>query len=418
MLKKFSVYVMIVMAIGFLAQVAGAAAVGPVDPVTKYPVYYTDNNGVSVGGPPPVGDGATAPTNIFSPVIAGNLISVPTGFGDEYFYWIATADRNIFRTRTGRVDVVFGLEAVYGTGVPTAGQQIVFSRLRLRAALPTAGTYTFDHPWGTVTFNVSATDALLKRAINYTWDIGVAAGNFNAVIAQGGDVLKGFLIATGAPVGWVGDGVTSTTVAGGPVRNLVKLTGPAGARLDPATNANFIQTDRFVVSGRQVAAIPTPLAADRVTYTTATSFIDIFGTSAAAAVVTVSGAGVVAVPLDTLVATADANGKFFKRVATSTAAPPATITLNVPASPGFTATTINPAVTDVVYITQADWAGGLLTVAATSSDTLAAPVLTAYNGTTALGVVPGILPVVVPPPSIEVRSAKGGKDNMLIHIVP
>jgi len=74
---------------------------------------------------------------------------------------------------------------------------------------------------------------------------------------------------------------------------------------------------------------------------------------------------------------------------------------------------------DVVYITQADWAGGLLIVVATSSHTLVpAPVLTAFNGATALGVVPGILPVAVPPPSIEVRSSKGGKDNMLTHIVP
>ena len=141
-------------------------------------------------------------------------------------------------------------------------------------------------------------------------------------------------------MGWVGDGASLTTVIGGPLRNFVKVTGPAGSDLDGKKN-NFVQSTLFVVSGRKVAGALTTLAADRVTYTTAGQAIDIFGTTNAAAEVTVSGAGVVALPGGTLVATATANGKFYKRVA-YTPTLPTTVTLSVAAAVTFLANTISP----------------------------------------------------------------------------
>lgn len=251
MLKKIIVFTGIVMLICSMSRMAGAAVVGPVDPVTKFPVYYQDDKGMYVAGPPPAGDGLKAPTNIFGPVIAGNPLSASTGFGSEYFYWLAKVDSRTFRTRSGKAEVTFGLMANYAGGTPQAGQQAVFSRIRLQAVLPAPGAYTLDHPYGTESFNVTADDVSQKKPINFIRDLG-AAGDFNAVIAQGGGVLKGFLVANtiaASPDEWLGDGVTVSTVTGSPLRNFVRLTGPPGTRLNPVTNANFIQTDLFIVSG-------------------------------------------------------------------------------------------------------------------------------------------------------------------------
>ncbi len=139
MLNKMSVLVLAAMVIWVCSQNAEAAGVGPVDPITKFPLYYLDEKGQMVAGPPPVGDNSSAPTNIFDPVIPGHPLSVPTGFGLEYFYWQARVDPD-FRTRSGKVAITFGLLATYAGGTLQAGQQTVFSRIHLRAALPAAGT--------------------------------------------------------------------------------------------------------------------------------------------------------------------------------------------------------------------------------------------------------------------------------------
>ncbi len=252
MLNRMSVLVLAIMVICACGQPAGAAGVGPVDPITKFPLYYLDDKGVIVAGPPPVGDNSKAPTNIFDPVIPGHPLSIPTGFGLKYYYWRAEVDPD-FRTPAGKVAITFGLEATYAGGTLAAGRQTVFSRIHLRAVLPAAGTYTFDHPYGTDTFTVTPDEVSLKGPINIIRDVGLAAGDFNAVIAQGGDVLKGFLAANtiiaADPDEWLGDGVTLATVTGGPARNFVRLTGPPGAGLNPPTGANFIRTNLFIVSG-------------------------------------------------------------------------------------------------------------------------------------------------------------------------
>ncbi|MEW6657295.1 MAG: hypothetical protein AB1424_01415 [Thermodesulfobacteriota bacterium] len=251
MLKKIIVFTGTFVLICSLSGLSGAAVVGPLDPVTNFPIYYKDDKGVSAAGPPPIGDGHKAPTNIFTPVAAGNPVSASTGFGAEFFYWLAKVDSRTFRTRSGKVEISFGLVATYAGGTPQEGKQTVFSRVRFQALLPAPGTYILDHPYGTESFNVTAEDVSLKKPINITRDLG-AAGDFNAVNAQGGGVLKGFLVANtiaANPDEWLGDGVTVSSVTGGPVRNFVKLIGPAGAKLDPVTNANFIYTDLLIVSG-------------------------------------------------------------------------------------------------------------------------------------------------------------------------
>jgi len=245
------------------ARVTANLQVGPIDPRsiyqgnpnTGYPGYYQDDQGTRLGLLPITGDGINAPTQIYDNVVVSNPYSAFLGFGSEAFYYIMTA---VFNTSAGRAVAVFGIESAFGPGAATPGQEIVFQRFRLRVDLASPGTYTFQHPWGTETFNVTAADIAANagvKAINFTRDVGLTPRDFN--IAAGGYINR-FVrqSAPPPPAGWIGDGATIGTVTGSPTGfNAVRLTGPAGVNLDGAGN-NFIQTNLLSVSGRILNVAP------------------------------------------------------------------------------------------------------------------------------------------------------------------
>ncbi|MBI2919120.1 MAG: PKD domain-containing protein [Chloroflexi bacterium] len=238
---------------------ASAGWVGPVDPAfiyqgnpnTSFPGYYADNTGTRVALLP--ADGAPAPQQIVDPPDPTNPYQVFLGMGEEGFYYIAETS---FNTVSGKAVFVFAIEA----NVVNPGDEVVFTRVRLFAKVPVAGTYKFKHPWGEETIEVTQDDIDANRGIRFTNDLGLATRSFLEAAAASGPI-DGFLHQTvpAPPAGWIGDGVSLGPVIGSPTGfNKVRLTAPNGVNLDGAGNS-VMETDQFTVAARlQTTAAPSP----------------------------------------------------------------------------------------------------------------------------------------------------------------
>ena len=303
---------------------AGLSAVGvspnfnSVTTSNGFPQWYTDANGFTVDLPvPPAGDGLNAPTMIYQALDVGsNAVAQRAGFDTEAFYFNARADPKDFKTAYGKVVVTLGLEASYGTGTPTDGQQVVFARIRIKAPVTVAGTYTFSHPWGVETIVVTPADiAGTNKGIFFTKDFGLstgwnpdgsggwlpvaAPGGFYSVL-QSGNIMSTFLraVSPAPPAGWIGDGATLSTVTGSPTGyNKVRLEGP-----DPdlgGVGIAFIETPLFVVSGHlRPDPIITPSAGPNGTISPATVQTVPYGTTPTFTMTPDAGYGVADVLVD------------------------------------------------------------------------------------------------------------------------
>jgi len=324
MLRKSLCFGLILVLSLALAPAAMALrALGPVNPLNGYPTYVQDEFGVQLDLPvPPYGDGVTAPTMIFDPVIPGNSVSTAAGFGTEAFYFLATS--NITFPNAGRAILVLGIEAAYGSGTPNPANppdQMVFSRVRIRFDATVAGTYTVTHPWGVETLVLTAAD--VGTRFNHVFDWGGFAPS--PITTIGGftypAIPSSFERVLISPIPWsfltpatevvqvqgeqafiLGDGVTLTTVTGGfNGVNDFTIVGPANAF---GTNVNTVATTLFTVSGHIAGlAIPTiapppPPAVDTITitlarYNTKNQNLEVRATSTnPAAVLTAVGYGI------------------------------------------------------------------------------------------------------------------------------
>jgi len=404
-----------------------------------FPQWYTDANGVTVDlpTPRPIGDGLTAPTMVYQPLTgASNAVALRAGFDTEAFYFNAKANPKGFQTAYGKIVMISGLEASYANLTPTEGQQVVFARIRIKAPVKVAGTYTLTHPWGSETINVTAADInSTNKGIFFTKDFGLNTGwnpagagwspvappgGFYSVL-QPGNTMSTFLRAVNPapPAGWIGDGVTLSTVTGSPTGyNTVRLQGP-----DPNLDGkghNFVETSLFVVSGHIPAstAVPLPLKVDRATSSSlgGTPNIDLFLTSKQGATVTVTAGGAA---LFTGAVT-DPSGKFYQSFPGTATSITVAVTS---ADPGFTPATRTVPVVEYVNITSAAYsvAGNSLTVTATSGAAGATLNVAGFGdmtlaaGTYTLGPVTLTSPL---PPSITVNSSAGGTDTAQVAITP
>ncbi|MBI2854544.1 MAG: hypothetical protein HYX87_06460, partial [Chloroflexi bacterium] len=223
---------------------AAGMQAGPVVPVAGFtapngfPLYYQDTLGTKLNLLP-----ITA-VNFADGVIPGNAYSAALGFGTEAFYYLAAPEITGAGGITGVIE--FAIEAIFGSptgdAVPTV--EAVMARTRIRLSLPVSGDYTIQTPYGTRNFPgivLGAAGGQLGGAtldINFTEDIGAIPRIFsgaNSPIAPADPVLNPNPITVflrpvapqlGAPAVF-GDGVTPTTVTGGPLRNTVIITGPA-----------------------------------------------------------------------------------------------------------------------------------------------------------------------------------------------
>jgi hypothetical protein len=390
-----------VLCITFLSMgqiVQGAMdAVGPTNPTNGFPVWYQ-------------AAGITLEQCNFSAVVTDpNCIAAgPTdtpfpGVDFEEAFWFAADSTVAGQGVTGLL--VENVEAAFGTGNAMAGQQIVFSRIRIRINVPVTGNYTVTFPYGQKTYNVTALVA--GNDINDTVDIG--GGPLDFVTALGGSIGPFLQCVTPAPPpGYLGNYNLPCTVTGSPTgNNFFRIQGPGGIN---------VSTNLFSVSGKLFTGSPILLDSSVYRRDAANAGqIDLFATADPTAVVT---ADANTAPTPTNVTLTNAGNKFFGSIPFAGAVP-TTVTLTATGLTG-NPTTISANPVDVVTITQAQYnvGTGTLSVTADTSDqgTLPAAVIRAFNqdnvliGTLTKGVSTNFA-LAAPPAEVVVNSSAGGSDG-------
>jgi hypothetical protein len=350
----------------------------------------------------------------------------PTNYADEQFYFhVAGGGAG---AAGAQVLYEHALEAAFVNGAPAAGEQMVFSRFRLRVTgLTNGATYTVTHPYGTATF-VAGVDGL-PGEINVTNDIGTVAGGFN--LALGGNVGP-FLVplgyVAGLPGSFISDAVTEGPIQGSPFgTNFLRIDGPGLGAAFPANavSATRVQWNNFALQGQLAAAGGVGVTAAHVAKqaTPAENMVDVWGVADSGVSLQASVPGVAGVPMKEIGTT----GKYFGRVPFAGAVTPASVTVtNLTDVPPRSAT--KTGITDLVTINSATYiTGNNLYVTANSSDKVGNPALTAtaagYPAVTLIssgaGVASGSIILAagaVPPETVTVTSAGGGTATLPVLV--
>ena len=157
---------------------------GAVDPSNGFPSSFRDTTGLALPLCLSIATTATgAPLCVLPPASPTfdptKPIVFPGNFPGEAFYFSATASLPIPATATapgGALKLALALEAGFATGVPGAGQQITFGRVRIRAGGLEAGRrYRVTHPYGVDVFDVTDSG---QTSINFTEDVLPIPGSF------------------------------------------------------------------------------------------------------------------------------------------------------------------------------------------------------------------------------------------------
>lgn len=360
-------------------------------------------------------------------------VNFPTNFPGEAFWF--TADASLIDAASG-IDLAYGsaLEAAFAAEEVTDGDQVSFARIRIRADIPTAGTYIVTHPYGVEVFEVDAAD-VGTRAINMTRDIGIGTPKtYNGALA--GDVGP-FLRSVNGPYtetnpdtglveGFIGDPNLEEEVTGSPFNtNFIRIQGPGG--IDLSTNL-------FAVTGKlSTVSLATPALAERATYSRKNGdngvvaqqdvFLQAPPPPGSASFTDSSN-----LSLD--MTEANATGNWYGQSSTNPTLP-ATLSVtadNGLAIPNSTPTTKNISLIDLVQIHSAVYnpANSELTISASSSDETAFPTLTVFSNGEPVGTLAGSGPVKslstniapIPPAQIRVESDHGGSDLEEVIIQP
>ncbi|MBF8701401.1 MULTISPECIES: Ig-like domain-containing protein [Pseudomonas] len=435
------------LAAGFSLTVTSAAfaALSDVDPgpytfaTGGYPMWYKDSldqslelcqsRATSTRAPGAPGAPAYMCTLLPEPGIYDDALPLvfPDNWPPEMFWFLAETTIPQAGNSGYELEVyVAGVEAAFAAENPVDGDQQSFARIRIRASVPSTGTYTITHPYGVETVNVTTAG---RRAINITRDIGIGApGNFRGALAGAiGPWLKGVggpytevNPDTGAIETYIGDPNITEAVTGSPFNtNFVRIEGPAGT----------IQTNTFSVSGKVLdQRAQTPVSLERATYSrnaTGTR-TEVFAKAPSAASLCMrNGIALVGTPPSPCqyTLTADNNGLFFHQQS-GQEAPPAVVVVTASNSAGGTQpTALSSKLTDVVKVSTAryDWANKRLLIEASSSDEVAIPDLLAqgYGRLSKAGTLQSLTvnDVPQPPATITVKSARGGSDVEPVVVV-
>lgn len=435
-------------ALGLAASVGTAQAeLAAVDPgpytfsTGKFPLWYQDRNNLSLelcqskavspavpGAPGAPGAPSYLCTLVPEPGVFDDTLPMvfPDNWPSELFWFLAETsipDRNGYELEI----YTAGVEAAFAGGQPLDGDQQSFARIRIRASVPVAGTYTITHPYGVETVNVTNPG---RRAINITRDIGIGAtGDFSGALA--GDIgpfltsASGRVSAvnpeTGVTETFIGDPNVPGPVVGSPFNtNYVEITGPAGT----------IRSADFTVSGKVLdSRPPTPVEIERTSYrrTSDSTRIEVFANSTALnstvcyreTLALVAGTP----PSPCLVnLISDNNGYFFGNSTTQALPPFVVVTASDPS--GTTKpTALSGKLTDVVKINTArySWDTRTLTIEAVSSDETLVPDLAAegFGRLTKNGITQtlSVADLPQPPAAITVKSSAGGLDREPVTVV-
>ena len=213
---------------------AALAGVGPTDPSTGFPSFYTDESGMSLQ--------LCIDSITLCIADATGPISAPDG---EAFYWAADAN-------AGGIDGHWALEAAFGATEedPNVSVPEVFQRTQFSAendALVPGATYTITDPFGTLTCTADGSGGIVNNGCRTESD--PAEGFGGALNGR----LGPFLTATaGAPAGYIGGGPdSSSTVTGSPTGfNMFRVQGPGITGTCTGGIPNCAETSLFAISGK------------------------------------------------------------------------------------------------------------------------------------------------------------------------
>ena len=330
----------------------------------------------------------------------------PTNFPDENFYQMASADVvgngiNLF--------IEMNLEAAYATGPVIAGDEMVFGRIRMRDKARADGvTDRITHPSGIDEITTEG-----GNGINLTQDVGTTPGAFGGALGSRiGPFLKWDGSAPAAPAGYTGDPSILHKITGSPY-NTNKVT--VERKNADGTYTLLATQDLFSVQGRYATNSGVDVA--RATYSLqadGNGTLDVFASSEVD-----QSIQVLASPLGFAnTSLVSDGGRYFGRLALKAANPVAAgATIDVVNAGDRPVATKTVPLADAVTIASAVFTAGAagapapantLTVTATSSDVKNNPTLTVdgFNVPLVNGTV--TIPTVAPPPSITVKSARGG----------
>jgi hypothetical protein len=248
------------MALAVPGAAHASTGVGMHGPATEafgwFPEWFEDSSGMRlelcVDGPYGM---ATMESSLPHP---DQPASFPGNFPDEAFWW---AGETTLTYPGGSALLVLAHEAAFGSGSPSAGQQIAFGRVRIRATGLTPGAwYRFTHPFGQI--DLQATDKG-ARGVDYTEDAGCTTPpcddeGFSRVgdSAIGPDFLEWDPAQSAPPGGYIGNPAISHRVIGSrfvapgetePANyfRIERIAGRGGPVLDAVG-----RTDFFLVQGK------------------------------------------------------------------------------------------------------------------------------------------------------------------------
>ena len=439
---------------------------GPYTAATGYfPLYYQDKQNLTLDlclskavSPDPAAAGGLLCNLLPNPGVFDPALPIvfPVNFPDEAFYF--TADANVVGSGIDLIYVAH-LEAAFAAGLPVPGDQITFSRIRVRAdfdvTVPTPGTYTITPPYGVETFTVATPG---RRGINSTRDIGVSPGNFaGALLGDIGPFLRRSAAEGGAPSAliqgldpvtllpngelFIGDPNVTQFATGSPFgTNFVQIQRVADAGGNPTTSPT-VSSNQFFLSGRVWnGQRPTNVAVERASYSrtvdpvtfAVTTRIDSFAGSTPTASVCFRETLDLVPPAPgnpcKISMTGDGAGKFFGQDGNAPVVPPyIVVTATDPnAATPTTPTPLAQALGDVLKVTKAQYATNTRTllIEATSSDEAAPPkiaavglgVLTPVPGTIAGQRLQAVLPA-EPPAFVTLVSSGGGRHTEPVTVV-
>jgi len=417
---------------------AALAALTEVDPgpytlgTGGFPIWYKDAGNLSLELCQSRATSSRAPGAPGAPAYMCTLLPEPGVYDDalplvfpdnwppEMFWFLAETTIPAVGNSGYELDAyVAGIEAAFAGGNPLNGDQQSFARIRIRASVPTAGTYRITHPYGVDTVVVNTPG---RRAINITRDIGIGApgdfsgalnGNIGPFLRSVNGPYTEINPDTGATDTFVGDPNLTEAVTGSPFNtNFVAIDGPAG----------HIQTNVFTLSGKVLdPRAQTPVTLERATYQrngTGTR-VEVFAKAPNDASLCMRNSlalvGTPPSPCEFNLLS-DNSGLFFSHQLTQTAPPPVVVVTATSATGGTQPTALSSKLSDVVKIRTArfDWVSKRLVIEASSSDEVLVPDLVAQgygrlskSGTLQSLTVNGLTQ---PPATVTVKSARGGSD--------
>jgi hypothetical protein len=422
-----------------LNNTVGLKTVGPILESNGFPLWYKDTSGQRLELCTDPGDALCIPGPL--PTLGAPVV-FPTNFPDEAFY--SVGDSTLATNGTGgKAILVASVEAAFaGAGVPAAGQQITFGRVRIRAAGVIDGaTYKVTHPYGVDTFVADGTAAGnlagAARGINSTQDIGdlTGGGNFEQTLAsRPAPFLKwdselGTLpqLPGGGPA-YLGDPAIPHTVTGSPYNtNVFRIEGPLGSfpgSPDQCTSpglgdsnsttdlSDCIQTTLFSIQGKVATRAGVQVTKAVYANEGAGHTIDLFAKSEPGQRLMITGTGISQTEMR-----GDANGTYFGRVYADGGVPTDLAVTNITDSPNIVDHVAASLFGDKVHINSAIYDNDTkrLVVVAQSGDDTATLKLDGYPA--ALPVASGasetftVDNVAVPPSDAVVTSSSGGTDD-------